>query len=174
MADPKVVEQPPDQLQVLFSDLFKWIPRWRDKLVIEVWSYSTFVRLGWSEEHEAAEAAKFKETSEKEWQAKQEEIHKSLDQERHEKHAAARKHAVHVAEVSRQRAQAVVEEEKKQIHKTIEVMSGEASKQECALSSPPPPLSRALTPHHGSTTLPSIPLSSPRLHSYPLFSPRSS
>ena len=54
MADPKVVEQPPDQLQVLFSDLFKWIPRWRDKLVIEVWSYSTFVRLGWSEEHEAA------------------------------------------------------------------------------------------------------------------------
>ena len=33
--------------------LFAWIPRWRDKLVLEAWSLGTFMRLKWWEDNEA-------------------------------------------------------------------------------------------------------------------------
>lgn len=128
-----------DEPSVMFSDLFKWIPRWRDKVVIELWSMGTFMRLDWSEKHQAVVAAKAKEDNEKTWKAMQEETRKNLDQERLEKGAASRQHAARIAEASQERAAKAEEQRKKQLDQTIEVRFNEESKQ-AYVPLPPHPL----------------------------------
>ena len=132
-----------DEPSVMFSDLFKWIPRWRDKVVIELWSMGTFMRLDWSEKHQAVVAAKAKEDNEKTWKAMQEETRKNLDQERLEKGAASRQHAARIAEASQERAAKAEEQRKKQLDQTIEVRFNEESKQAYVLLPPPPPAARS-------------------------------
>ena len=127
MADPAPAEDP-NSFPVLFSDILKWIPRWRDKLVLEVWSVGTFMRLDWSEKHAKEVDAKGRAANEKEWQYTQEERRKVMEMERRDKTHAARSHAALIQEAAEERRQEAEERQKQSLETTIAVMSREAGK----------------------------------------------
>ena len=117
-----------ETLPVLTSDLFAWIPRWRDKLVLEAWSLGTFMRMDWAEKHQAEEAAKTKQANKEEWQAKQELHQKALRQEHNALHKSAREHTAHVRAVSEERTQQVAKVEGQTIEQTLLVQQAMAQK----------------------------------------------
>ena len=119
-----------ETLPVLTSDLFAWIPRWRDKLVLEAWSLGTFMRMDWAEKHQAEEAAKTKQANKEEWQAKQELHQKALRQEHNALHKSAREHTAHVRAVSEERTQQVAKVEGQTIEQTLLVQQAMAQKLE--------------------------------------------
>jgi len=118
----------PDLPKILFSDIFSWIPRWRDKLVIEAWSLGTFMRLDLSKKQDAENAAKAKEANEKAWQTTQEEYKYGMSQERRAMRSVAQGQAELTEAAAKERRQVFEDKQQTRHKQTVAAMRDEADR----------------------------------------------
>lgn len=111
---------------ILTDDLFGWIPRWRDKLVLEAWSLGTFMRLDWWEKNQAQVAQIGREKNEEEWHTVQGAHIRELGQERRSMHKASREHEARIRAKAEELARNAAAEETRQLEMSKQVMKKSA------------------------------------------------